>query len=236
MPTFAGNGKNNFCSQLILIHRLSEYLLKRETYYCGTLCINQKRTPKQVTQVKLKKGDVVSCQSSDGVKISNWKDKCNVLTIPTVPEHGPDKVATGKKSRGGQDFLTPQCVIDYYFAKKGVDVSGQMSSYNSALRKTRKLYRKVAIELITGTSVVNAWVIYNKFIATKKTSLFTFQESLINQLVIGEHNQNVETVHKEKYSRTHHTLLEAGGSKQTSRKRCRGCYETISAHKGAKIA
>ena len=49
-----------------------------------------------------------------------------------------------------------------------------------------------------------------------KTSLFTFQESLINQLVIGEHNQNVETVHKEKYFRTHHTLLEAGGSKRTS--------------------
>ena len=109
-----------------------------------------------------------------------------------------------------------------------------MSSYNSALRKTRKWYRKVAIELITGTSVVNAWVMYNKFIATKKVSLFTFQESLINDLVFEVHDQNPQTVQKQKYTRTNHTLLEAEGSKRTSRKRCKGCYEIISANEGEK--
>ena len=85
--------------------------------------------------------------------------------ISTVPDHGPDKVVTGKKYPDGQDILKPQYVIDYNFVKEGVDVSDQMS-YNSALRKTRKWYIKVAIELITGTSVENAWVIYNKFMAT----------------------------------------------------------------------
>ena len=61
------------------------------------------------------------------------------------------------------------------------------------MRKTRKWYRKEAIELITGTSVVNAWVMNNKFIATKKVSLFTFQESLINSHVIEVHDQNPQT-------------------------------------------
>ena len=84
-------------------------------------------------------------------------------------------------------------MIDYNFAKKGVDVSDQMSSYNSALRKTWKWYGQVAIELITGTTVVNAWVMYNKFIANKKI-FFTFQESFINYLVIELQNQNTQTV------------------------------------------
>ena len=79
---------------------------------------NRKRTPKQVTQAKLKTGHVILRQSSDGVKIYNSKDKRNVLMISTVPEHGPDKVVTGKKSRDVQDILKPQCVIDYNFAKK----------------------------------------------------------------------------------------------------------------------
>ena len=148
-----------------------------------------------------------------------------------------DKVVTGKKSRDGQDIEKPQCVIDYNFAKN--ELMSQTKCHhicNSALRKTRKWYRKVAIELTTGTSVVNAWVMYNKFIATKKVSLCTFQESLINSLVIEVHDQNPQTVQKQKNTSTNHTLLEAEGSKRTSRKRCKGCYVTISANKGAKKA
>ena len=61
-------------------------------------------------------------------------------------------------------------------------------------------------------------------------------ESLINQLVIVKGDQNAQTVEKKRKSRTKPTLLEAEGSKRTSRKRCKGCYETISANEGAKKA
>lgn len=45
--------------------------------------------------------------------------------------------------------------------KSSIDVSDQMSSYNTALRKSVKLYRKLAIEFILGTSIVNAHIVHN---------------------------------------------------------------------------
>lgn len=52
-------------------------------------------------------------------------------------------------------------MIDYNKAKKELDLSDQMSSYFTALRKSLKWYRKVCFELLFGTCVVNAWVICN---------------------------------------------------------------------------
>lgn len=47
-------------------------------------------------------------------------------------------------------------IMFYEFSKKGVDVSDQMASYNTALRKTNKWYMKIAMELITGTALLNS--------------------------------------------------------------------------------
>ena len=102
-------GRTIFADNYYSSISLSEYLLKKETLYCGILRANRKRTPKQA-QAKLKTCDVISRQSSDGVKIYNWKDKRNELMISTVPEHGPDKVVTGKEiSRWTRYPETPMC-------------------------------------------------------------------------------------------------------------------------------
>ena len=53
----------------------------------------------------------------------------------------------------------PQSNIDYNVSKKGVDISDQMLFYYSPLKISRKLYKQVTLELITGTSIVNALVI-----------------------------------------------------------------------------
>jgi hypothetical protein len=45
---------------------------------------------------------------------------------------------------------------------KGVDISEQIGSYNSSLRETVKWYRKVVLELICFTLVVDAWYIHKK--------------------------------------------------------------------------
>ena len=52
--------------------------------------------------------------------------------------------------------MKPQSVLDYNKAKMGVDKSDKMTSYNTALRRSTKWYRKLAIELLTGTAVVNS--------------------------------------------------------------------------------
>ena len=54
----------------------------------------------------------------------------------------------GKKARSGEEILKPSSVIEYNKAKKGVDMSDQMSMYHTAMKK-KKWYQKLAIELIT---------------------------------------------------------------------------------------
>lgn len=47
--------------------------------------------------------------------------------------------------QGNNNKLKPDIVFLYNGAKKGVDISDQMSSYYSCLRKTVKRYRKIVI-------------------------------------------------------------------------------------------
>ena len=68
-----------------------------------------------------------------------------------------------KLSRKGEELQKPEFVLAYNKAKKGVDVSDQMTSYHTALSRSLKWYRKLAFEIITGISVVNAFVLYNKY-------------------------------------------------------------------------
>nr|CAH7750024.1 unnamed protein product [Callosobruchus chinensis] len=56
----------------------------------------------------------------------------------------------------------PKCITDYNKAKKGVDISDQMSSYYTALRKGLKWYRKIGFELIFGSAIVNSHIVYNE--------------------------------------------------------------------------
>nr|CAH7713899.1 unnamed protein product [Callosobruchus chinensis] len=72
--------------------------------------------------------------------------------------------------------------------KKWVDISDQMSSYFSVLRKSLKWYRKVCFELLFGTSVVNAWVVYNDA-AGSKLSMLNFKEKLARALSKTEKSQ-----------------------------------------------
>lgn len=47
----------------------------------------------------------------------------------------------------------------YNNTKNSVDLSDQMTSYYSCLRKTVKWYKKIIIQLICGTCLINAWYV-----------------------------------------------------------------------------
>ena len=70
-----------------------------------------------------------------------------MFMISTVPEDGGFFVLSGKLNRNGEEVQKPEFVLAYNKAKKGVDVSDQMISYHTAF------------EIITGISVVNAFVL-----------------------------------------------------------------------------
>ena len=57
-----------------------------------------------------------------------------------------------------------------------------MSSYFSPLRKSIFWYNKVALELLLGTSVVNALLVYNK-LSQQKKQISEFRKSLVNSML-----------------------------------------------------
>ena len=220
---------------------LAEKLLKEKTYYCGTLQKNRKMLPPDVMKSKLKRGELVGKMNNSGVKVCHWKDKKNVFTLSTIPEHNGQLKSTGKKNRKGQEILKPSSVIDYNAAKVGVEKSDQMTCYNSILRKSTKWYRKLAFELLLGTSMVNAWVLYNKFFQQqgKQMPILDFKESIMMSLVTGTLGMNLKPGPSSSVVsgiRSSHSLVEVDGPKSMKRKRCRGCYEQISAAEGSKVA
>ena len=219
---------------------LAEFLLTKKTYYCGTVRKNRKHLTTDVALAKLKKGEMKASENNSGVKFYNWRDKRNVFSISTVPEHGGDLVSTGKKNRKGEDVFKPPSILDYNKAKKGVDVSDQLSSYYSVLRKSKKWYRKIAFELIGGTSVVNAHILYQKYCNGGKMTLRKFTESLILSIFTGDPTEHIRCGKRKQSlnvsSSEIHTLGEADGPKRKSRKRCKGCYEKISINEGFKVA
>ena len=194
---------------------LAKFLLSRKTYLCGTARANWKHIPTRVIKKNLKRGEIAA---ADCIRQENSQRR------------------RGKKTKS---------VLDYNVAKKGVDLSDQMSSYYSALKKNNKLYKKIAMELLTGCSVVNAWVLFNKYHCRgKKWSILAFRESIILSLLTNSPEEQLRPGRRSATSdvsssqpvRSSHSLAEAEGPKRKSRKCCVGCYEMISINEGSREA
>nr|CAI5837936.1 unnamed protein product [Callosobruchus analis] len=175
---------------------LVKKLRKKKITYCGTLRANRKGIPKTFMR-ELKRSEVYAEESSAKVRVIKWVDKRPVMMITSDPSHDANLIDSGKKNRKGDAVKKPKCVLDYNKAKKGVDISDQMSSYFSVLRKSLKWYRIVCFELLFGTSVVNAWVMYNDA-ASSKLSMLNFREKLARALSKTEKIQEESTTLKRK--------------------------------------
>ncbi|XP_043262435.1 uncharacterized protein LOC122403145 [Colletes gigas] len=185
---------------------LAEELLQKNTFICGTVTVNKKFLSPQAKQ-KQKRGGIISFENRSGVKFKKWTDKRPVCMLTTSKNHRC-KLVQGRNGK-----VKPDDVFDYNIAKKGVDLSDQISGYYSCLRKTIKWYRKVLIQLICGTSIVNAW------------------ENIINHLLY-----NGEMANENKIPSYKHALQSYEGSARESRKRCKECYKKIYKKKGRDYA
>jgi hypothetical protein len=83
---------------------LAEWLLKKKMYFCGTVRKNGKHLANKITRSKLKNREMKAAQNSNGVKLYNWRERRNVLTISTVPEHGQELIATEKETGMAMPF------------------------------------------------------------------------------------------------------------------------------------
>jgi len=121
----------------------------------GTIRKNSKRIPKEIVTTKLKRGEMISKQNGLGVTVLKWKDRRDVLMISTKHGNSMNEV---QMKRGKK--IKPNAIIDYNRGKGLIDVSDQIGSYHTCLRKGVKWYRKVAFDIICNTALINAFSLY----------------------------------------------------------------------------
>jgi len=112
----------------------------------------------------------------EGVKFLKWTDRRAVMMLTTCESHKCSLIEV--TTRGHKSVQKPDCIISYNNAKKGVDLSDQMSAYYSCLRKTLKWYKKIMIDIFCGTMLVNAWCIHTKFGARKNICILKFRKRI----------------------------------------------------------
>ncbi|XP_044754995.1 piggyBac transposable element-derived protein 4-like [Coccinella septempunctata] len=171
---------------------LANVLLDRKTHYIGTLRANRRGNPKE------------------------WKDKRDVLVLST--KHTTETVDI--QGRDGTR-TKPRAIVEYNGAKSSIDQSDQMASYHSPLRKSLKWYRKLGIEFLLGTALLNSHIVFNQ-LSDKKMKITEFRENLIRSLLFPEEGDKPDKPAKD--LQKIHTLLKKQGPYDKMRKYCKGCY------------
>ena len=113
----------------------------------------------EIVQKTLRRGEVYGLQDKDGVKLIMWKDKKDVLMVSARPSHSAAVVDNGNANNKNERIMKPQTVLDYSEARIGSNLSNQLSSYYTCLRRSIQWYQKVEFELLFGTTLVNSYLI-----------------------------------------------------------------------------
>lgn len=122
--------------------------------------------------------------------------------------------------------MKPDMIISYNKAKIGIDLSDQMSSYFTCLRKSIRWYVKVAIEVLLGTSIVNACVNLNELRSLQgkeKIQISEFRLSVATSLL--ELEDQIPSHHSK--SRIQHFLRpneKRSANGRRVRQFCLNCY------------
>lgn len=162
---------------------LTRRLTQRKTYICGTLRKNRKNLPVDVTNAKLKRGELAAKVCND-ITVCKWKDKRDVLVISN--KHNLQLVRV--RNKNGRISLKPNIVADYNLGMSGVDRGDQMVSYYSCLRKTLRWHKKLGLHIFE-VYIQNAHRILRLQDRTSKMRLLQFREGFIRHL-LGMNNND----------------------------------------------
>ncbi|KAJ8968491.1 hypothetical protein NQ314_002279 [Rhamnusium bicolor] len=173
---------------------------------------------------ELLKRDSVAAECKEGIVVQKWRDKREVLCLST--KHTDEMVNVPKR---GQSISKPKIILEYNKCKAFIDLSDQVKAYNTSLRRSLKWYRKLALELLTGTSLVNAHSAHQE-IANEKMSITKYREEVIKELLKDREDSILKNVVPEQPA---HVLENVG---RTNRRRCTTCYANMSKQLGSKEA
>ena len=167
-------------------------------------------------RTRLKQGETVAKENGRGILVMECKHKRDVTMLST--RHGDACIDTGKKNRKDEVIPKPEAVVYYNKSKQGIDVSDQMASYHSAVRKSIRWFHKLAVEFLMGTAVVNALVMYNQHCqdtgkSDKQLQIAGFRNTLINSHCDQPSNGNSGAANlrltKSASTATHHLQVDS---------------------------
>lgn len=106
--------------------------------------------------------------------------------------------------------------------KSPVDVSDQLASYNSALRRCNEWYRKLMIEVIWGTSLVIAHYLYIlNCVNCNGMTITAFIQSVISSLLEEGTSSTSGAGSSKRQAVAHHLIIH----QTKNRARCVNCYK-----------
>ena len=168
------------------------------------------QTP-EVTKSKPKKGEVIS-RSREGIVVSKWKDKRDVLMISNMHELKMVEVA----NKRGEKKMKPNMVRDYNSGMLGVDRSNQVVS----TKENHMMVQEV--------STWHFWYICvqrclnSKYGTVKLPRLLKFREIVTTHLI----GDNVNQVIPRSYNSFHYLVpVPATEKKKLPTKPCRNCWK-----------
>lgn len=216
-------GRTLYIDNFYTSYELAISCLRRKTHVVGTLRHNKKSIPKDVLNCKLRRGEMVAKEDDNGIVILKWRDTRDVRILST--KHAPimtqstKNIHAASSSQQPSARLKPLAVLEYNKGKCGIDYSDQMVSYASTMRKGIKWYRKLGVELLLGTSIVNALVVYK--IVTKKTvNIRRFRELIAAKLLGLSEDLTLPSVRRN----THCIAVRRNNLGKSLRRACKRCY------------
>lgn len=159
---FLNEGRILYVDNFYTSYPLAFDFLCQKTRVVGTVKANKKFMPKEVMNADFKKGEMIARENKNGIVVFNWLDTRYVRILETTTKHAPEMVdinANSASTSRQKNKQKPLPICEYNKGKAGINISDQMGSYATTLRKGIKWYRKLAIEYVLRISVVNAYII-----------------------------------------------------------------------------
>ncbi|CAD1474232.1 unnamed protein product, partial [Heterotrigona itama] len=102
--------------------------------------------------------------------------------------------------------------------------SDQMVSYATTIRKSIKWYRKLALHLILGTTIVNAHIVYQRA-TNKKIEIRKFRELYVTEWLTSENTIPDDNRNKTKKISHHLEIRKNQQDDKSIRRLCALCYK-----------
>ena len=185
----AGKGYNIFMDNFYSSPALYHDLYNKGFGACGTVRIDRKGLSDTFKTKRLKKGEIYSEKTSEGMLCLKWKDKREVCMLSTLHDDSViEKRRHARETTDGTEIIKkPRVIEEYNKFLGGADLSDQMILYYGYAHRSKKWWKRAFFHLID-LCITNANVLYN-ITATKILTQFDFRLEIATGLLDGFHRR-----------------------------------------------